>query len=164
MVAKHSGLSPDSNIPASFASRRHSLLSFAVAVALGLPVMAYGQQTPPDDPVSKAAESESELEEIVVTGIRAGIQQAIQVKADLGSIAETISAEDIGKLPDTSIADSISRMPGLTTQRAAGRANFISIRGTDPGLSTGRPPWPTCWATCGRAASPTGRAWPGSAT
>ena len=137
MVAKHSGLRPDSNISASFASRRHSLLSFAVAVALGVPGVGYAQQTPPNDPVSKTAEAESELEEIVVTGIRAGIQQAIQVKSELGSIAETISAEDIGKLPDTSIADSISRMPGLTTQRAAGRANFISIRGTDPGLSTG---------------------------
>ena len=137
MVAKHSGLRPDSDIPASPASRRHSLLSFAVAVALGVPGVGYAQQTPPNDPVSKTAEAEPELEEIVVTGIRAGIQQAIQVKSELGSIAETISAEDIGKLPDTSIADAISRMPGLTTQRAAGRANFISIRGTDPALSTG---------------------------
>ena len=51
------------------------------------------------------------LQEVVVTGIRRGIEDAIKVKEDSGSIVEAISAEDIGKLPDTSIAESISRLP-----------------------------------------------------
>ncbi len=76
------------------------------------------------------------LEEVVVTGIRHGIEDAIAVKRDSGSIVEAISAEDIGKLPDTSIADSLSRLPGLTSQRAEGRASAISLRGTDPGFTT----------------------------
>ncbi len=76
------------------------------------------------------------LEEVVVTGIRHGIQEAIEVKRDSGSIVEAVSAEDIGKLPDTSIAESISRLPGLTSQRAEGRASAISLRGTDPGFTT----------------------------
>lgn|GEM_PF-1817665 len=59
--------------------------------------------------------SDSELEAIVVTGIKAAIQSAIQVKRESGSIVEAVSAEDIGKLPDTSIAESISRLPGLTS-------------------------------------------------
>ena len=49
---------------------------------------------------------------VVVTGIRHGIEDAIEIKRDSGSIVEAISAEDIGKLPDTSIAESISRLPG----------------------------------------------------
>jgi iron complex outermembrane recepter protein len=91
---------------------RRSALSLAVAVALGLPGAVLAQDAPA-----------AELEEIVVTGIRAGITQAIEVKADAGSIVEAISAEDIGKLPDTSIAESISRLPGITSQRAEGRAS-----------------------------------------
>ena len=106
---------------------RRSALSLAVAVALGLPGAVLAQDAPAAD---------AELEEIVVTGIRAGIKQAIEVKADSGSIVEAISAEDIGKLPDTSIAESISRLPGITSQRAEGRASAISLRGTDPGFTT----------------------------
>ena len=76
------------------------------------------------------------LETVVVTGIRAGIEEAIELKRASSSIVEAISAEDLGKLPDTSIADSISRLPGLTSQRAEGRASAISLRGTDPGFTT----------------------------
>jgi TonB-dependent receptor len=85
--------------------------------------------------VTMAAEGDN-IEEVVVTGIRHGIEDAIEIKRDNGSIVEAISAEDIGKLPDTSIADSISRLPGLTSQRAEGRASAISLRGTDPGFTT----------------------------
>jgi iron complex outermembrane receptor protein len=76
------------------------------------------------------------LQEVVVTGIRRGIEDAIKLKENSGSIVEAISAEDIGKLPDTSIAESIARLPGLTSQRAEGRASAISLRGTDPGFTT----------------------------
>jgi len=75
------------------------------------------------------------LQEVVVTGIRRGIQDAIETKKDSGSIVEAVSAEDIGKLPDISIADSLSRLPGVTAQRAAGRASAISVRGTDPAFT-----------------------------
>ena len=138
-VAKHpqtgSRRTHDSLISHLYPSRR-SALSLAIAVALGLPGVAMAQQEEVPQESAKAAE-EAQLEEVVVTGIRAGIQDAIQVKADLQSISEVISAEDIGKLPDTSIADAISRMPGITTQRAEGRASAISLRGTDPGFTTG---------------------------
>src|SRR5687767_15787193 len=76
------------------------------------------------------------IETVLVTGIRAGIEDAIELKQESMSIVEAISAEDIGKLPDTSIAESISRLPGLTSQRAEGRASAISLRGTDPGFTT----------------------------
>jgi iron complex outermembrane recepter protein len=69
------------------------------------------------------------LEEITVTGIRAGIATAISMKEQSNDIIEAISAEDLGKLPDLSIADSLARLPGLAAQRTDGRSNFISIRG-----------------------------------
>ncbi len=106
---------------------RRTALSLAIAVALGMPGIVHAQAAPA---------AEGELEEIVVTGIRAGIQSAIATKQEAMSIVESISAEDIGKLPDTSIAESISRLPGLTSQRAEGRASAISLRGTDPGFTS----------------------------
>jgi TonB-dependent receptor len=107
--------------------RRRTALSLAIAVALGMPGALLAQETPA---------AEEELEEVVVTGIRAAVISAIEVKQDAMSIVEAISAEDLGKLPDTSIAESISRLPGLTSQRAEGRASAISLRGTDPGFTT----------------------------
>jgi iron complex outermembrane receptor protein len=73
---------------------------------------------------------------ITVTGIRRGIESAINVKKNSDSIVEAISAEDIGKLPDSSIAESIARLPGLTAQRVAGRASGINIRGMSADFST----------------------------
>ena len=85
--------------------------------------------------VASTTQGAETLEEVVVTGVRHAIQEAVEVKRDSGSIVEAISAEDIGKLPDISIADSLSRLPGVTAQRAAGRASAISVRGTDPAFT-----------------------------
>jgi iron complex outermembrane receptor protein len=83
-----------------------------------------------------AAPSPDTVEEITVTGIRAGIENAIAMKKTSSSIVEAVSAEDIGKLPDTSIAESLARLPGLTAQRLDGRAQSISIRGLGPDYNT----------------------------
>ncbi|WP_250623168.1 TonB-dependent receptor [Pinirhizobacter soli] len=80
----------------------------------------------------KSEDSVSQLDAVIVTGIQASIQSSQRAKENSNSIIEAISAEDIGKLPDSSIAESLSRLPGLATQRVAGRADMISIRGTSP--------------------------------
>jgi len=86
---------------------------------------------------SELAMAQQATQEVVVTGIRRGIESAISVKKNADSIVEAISAEDIGKLPDTSIAESIARLPGLAAQRSAGgRASQISLRGMAPDFST----------------------------
>jgi iron complex outermembrane recepter protein len=76
---------------------------------------------------------------VVVTGIRKGIEDAINVKRNADTIVEAISAEDIGKLPDASVAESISRLPGIATQRSSvtGRAQDISVRGLSPDFNGG---------------------------
>ena len=111
-----------------FKGLSRNLLRMAIAAALPTVAAApaFAQQAPPPQ----------QLEGVTVTGIRVGIENAIETKRQSTSIVEAISAEDIGKLPDTSIAESISRLPGLTSQRAEGRASAISLRGTDPGFTT----------------------------
>jgi iron complex outermembrane receptor protein len=107
---------------------KNYLMSFASVSALAFAATpAIAQDTATDD---------DELEEIVVTGIRASIMSSVERKRSSSSIVEAISAEDIGKLPDASIAEAIARLPGLAAQRLDGRANVISIRGLAPDFTT----------------------------
>ena len=94
---------------------------------------AQARQTDAQDADSGSATT---LDRVTVTGIRAGIERAIETKQSSTSIVEAISSEDIGKLPDVSIADSIARLPGLTAQRFGGRPQEINIRGFAGDFST----------------------------
>lgn len=81
-----------------------------------------------------AAQAQQATDTVVVTGIRASIENAIATKKNADGIVEAVSAEDIGKLPDATVAESISRLPGVTAQRnkSTGRAQSISVRGMSP--------------------------------
>jgi TonB-dependent receptor len=72
-----------------------------------------------------------ELNEIVVTGIRASLQKSLDVKRDSLGIVDAISAEDIGKFPDSNLATAMERIPGVTVSRQS-----VSLTGTG-GTSSG---------------------------
>ncbi len=116
-------------------NRKRSALSIALAVAL-TPLLASAQSTTTSSTVPPAGTAATDLDTVQVTGIRRGIENAIQIKQDATSVVEVISAEDIGKLPDVSIAESLARLPGLAAQRVAGRAQVISVRGLSPDFAT----------------------------
>ncbi|GAA0645520.1 TonB-dependent receptor [Brevundimonas lenta] len=86
--------------------------------------------------VAQEAEEPTQIDEIVVTGIRSSIESSIASKRENSSIVEVVTAEDIGKLPDVSIAESLARLPGVTAQRLDGRGQVISIRGLSPDFTT----------------------------
>ena len=111
-----------------------SMSAFAVALVAS-PVLAQEQNTG-DDANATTTNVDDEENVIVVSGIRAAIDNSVAQKRENTSIVEVVSAEDIGKLPDQSIAESLSRLPGLATQRLDGRANVVSIRGLAPDFTT----------------------------
>jgi iron complex outermembrane receptor protein len=118
---------------------KRNLLSVALASAtLMLAAQAQAQDAGAQEEEAVAASDQdaTELDRVVVTGIRRGIEDSIDTKQAEDTIVEAISAEDIGKLPDTSIADSIARLPGLTAQRFGGRPQEINIRGFAGDFST----------------------------
>jgi iron complex outermembrane receptor protein len=102
------------------------------ALLVGAAGTAFAQDTPPAPPPAQPADASDRPDDIVVTGIRASIANALRTKRESLSIVESISAEDIGKLPNVSIADSLAQLPGLSVQRVAGRGQIISIRGFGP--------------------------------
>ena len=58
-----------------------------------------------------ANSTDTDLNEIVVTGIRASLQKSLDIKRDSGGIVDAISAEDIGKFPDSNLATAMERFP-----------------------------------------------------
>ena len=129
---KNSSKKPSATAPESM----FRLNPVAAGAAMMLVAMGAAQaQTGPSTQPAAADASQT----ITVTGIRRGIENAINVKKNADSIVEAISAEDIGKLPDVSVAEAISRLPGLSTQRdkQTGRAASISVRGLAPDFATG---------------------------
>ncbi len=98
-----------------------AILSLAVAAATsGSGVVLAQEQT---------NQASSDVEEVMVTGIRASLMRAQSMKMENTSISEALAAEDIGKLPDSSIAESLARLPGLAGERKGGRVSGISVRG-----------------------------------
>lgn len=75
-------------------------------------------------------------DEVVVTGVRAAQERAINIKRNSAAVVDSISAEDIGKLPDTTISDSLQRVTGVQINRSAGQGGIISIRGSGEVLTT----------------------------
>jgi len=67
--------------------------------------------------------------DIVVTGVRASLQSAQNIKRNSAQIVDSIVAEDIGKLPDRNIAEALQRISGIQIQRNYGEGSSVAIRG-----------------------------------
>ena len=99
------------------------------------------------------AAASSELQEVVITGIRASLEKSMEVKKNAAGVVDAISAEDIGKFPDSNLAAAIQRVPGVSVSRGTssmggvptttGDATEITVRGFGPSfnqtLFDGRP-------------------------
>ncbi|WP_332773618.1 TonB-dependent receptor [Phenylobacterium sp.] len=93
----------------------------------GASVTALSLATP-----AAAQDATSEVEEVVVTGFRGSLQQALNLKRDSSVAADTILAEDIGKFPDLNLSESIQRISGVALARDAGEGRQITVRGLSP--------------------------------
>lgn len=120
---------------------------------LGLSGFALGSMTigstllaaePADAPAntSSSANNAQELQEVVVTGIRASLQRSMDIKMQAVGVVDAVSAEDIGQFPDASIGEALARIPGVTVNRgsingsagagaptATGNVTGVTVRG-----------------------------------
>jgi iron complex outermembrane receptor protein len=123
----------------------------ALALSIATPAGAKGNKAPESDSATVAAAAAAQTTQpagtndqkdaIVVTGLRASIQQSLTDKKRSDIVSEVITAQDIGKFPDKNVADSLGRLTGVNvvtgTANAGGFAENqnISVRGTDPSLN-----------------------------
>ncbi len=102
------------------------LITAAVSAVLS-PGLALAQT----DQNSPAVE---EVDEVVVTGIRAGLRSSLDAKKNAAQIVDAISAEDIGDFPDKNLGEALQRVTGVQITRSDGEGRNVSVRGAEPNL------------------------------
>ena len=110
------------------------LFTSVAVVALGLSSVAHAQNaaTPP-----LAAPDNTTTQDIIVTGLRASLSNAANLKRGSDQIQDSIVAEDIGKLPDTNIAETLQRIPGVQISRnTRGEGNTYVVHGLKQVMTT----------------------------
>ena len=125
---------------ASVAPRRRLFVlgtasALAVSVSLASPALAQdadedADQEQPADSDEVAAEPVAG--EIIVSGFRASLSSAQNIKRDSDTFVDAVTAEDIGALPDRSVAETLQRIPGITIGRfeKASDPDRFSVEGT----------------------------------
>jgi|PlaIllAssembly_1097288.scaffolds.fasta_scaffold01757_3 TonB-dependent receptor len=105
-------------------------LAQAIALALGVATLtpAFAQGTDAQGTEEPAAE----LEEIVVTGIRASLISAMDIRRESSGVVDAITAEEMGKFPDQNLAEALQRIPGVSIDRFNGEGSRITVRGMGP--------------------------------
>ncbi|WP_313459654.1 TonB-dependent receptor [Stenotrophomonas sp.] len=99
-----------------------TLLALSIGLALGGTALAQEQ----------TGTAATELDTVTVTGYRASVEKALDIKRSESGVVDAIVAEDIGKFPDLNLAESLQRVPGVVITREAGEGRNISVRGLGP--------------------------------
>ena len=112
---------------------KQSKVAVAVAAILASAMrisQAEAQEAPADrsTPAARSA-AEEDLEEVVVTGLRASLQASMDIKRDAIGIVDAITAEDIGKFPDANLSESLQRITGISINRRNGEGAQVTARG-----------------------------------
>ncbi len=123
------------------------LLLYAPLVAHAGPVSSTPAAQDQGQPAAKAAKKKrakadakevKNLQAVVVTGIRASVEQAQDVKRYADTFVDSVSATDIGALPDRSVTDTLARIPGVTIdhflsqgdpEHFSAEGNGVQVRG-----------------------------------
>jgi iron complex outermembrane recepter protein len=105
--------------------------SIASVLALSAASLATAQEQ------SNQNQAGEELSEVVVTGYRASLQGALEVKRNSDLVVDAISGGDIGALPDVTIAETLVRLPGVNGTRDRGNQSQAALRGLGPRLVLG---------------------------
>jgi iron complex outermembrane recepter protein len=107
-------------------------LDVAVRTTLGLASLAIGSAAFAQQAQQDQEAVQGEVEEIVVTGFRESLSQALDVKREQVGAVDAIVAEDIADFPDLNLAESLQRIPGVSIARDAGEGRQITVRGLSP--------------------------------
>ncbi len=88
-----------------------------------------GAVAPSGDAAQPGNAQPADSQEVVVTGIRASLRSAEQIKRNAPQIVDSVVAEDIGKLPDRNVADALQRITGIQVNKQYGEGSSVAIRG-----------------------------------
>ena len=119
-MSKHHTRGLSARLSARADNRQFRRSTLALSVALLLAAPAYAQEQAQAQ-ASTEGEKVTELDQVVVSGIRGSIYRAQDIKRDADTFVDSVTAQDIGALPDRSVTETLSRIPGVTIDR------FLSV-------------------------------------
>lgn len=108
-----------------YQKRKLSSAIFAITAAMSAAQYASAQEA-----------SGSDVDEVIVEGIRGSLMRSQDIKRDGSGVVDAISSEDIGKFPDQNLAESLQRITGVSIDRAGGEGQLITVRGFGPDFNT----------------------------
>lgn len=85
-----------------------------------------------DSQPSTQQPDEQQGDAIVVTGIRASLEESMDIKRYSQGVVDAISAEDMGDFPDTNLAEALQRITGVSIDRSIGEGSKVTVRGFGP--------------------------------
>jgi iron complex outermembrane receptor protein len=106
--------------------------SGAMLMALAMAGAAAAQEAP------ATATEDTAVEEVVVTGYRASLANALDIKRRENDLVDVIKAQDIADFPDLNLAESLQRVPGVSIDRDGGEGRSITVRGLGPDFTVVR--------------------------
>ncbi|MES2824086.1 MAG: TonB-dependent receptor [Pseudomonadota bacterium] len=114
--------------PRNNQNETHTRIKFKKSM-LAMCIMAVGAPSFAQAPAAAPSEN---IEEIVITGQRANLQSAQEIKKNASTFVDSISSEDIGSLPDRSVLEAMSRIPGVSIERfaAANDPDHFGVEGS----------------------------------
>ena len=91
----------------------------SLALCMTMATPAWAQDAGASDSPEVEADMDADAEEnvIVVSGFKASLQSAQNIKRDANTFVDVITAEDIGALADRSVAEALQRVPGVNISR-----------------------------------------------
>ncbi|WP_162238771.1 TonB-dependent receptor [Brevundimonas sp. Leaf363] len=98
--------------------------ALALLTALSVPALAHAQDA-----------DTAQVDDVIVTGVRASLDAAMDIKRNSSGVVDAISAEDIGKFPDTNLAESLQRVSGVSINRVNGEGSEVTVRGFGGGFN-----------------------------
>src|SRR6187402_3292437 len=110
--------------------RSKNLHEFALLGCVGAAAIFSTSVSAQNADASVPAKDSEDIEEVVVTGFRASLQNSVGAKRENIAFTDSIYAEDIGKFPDLNLAESLQRIPGVQIARDfTGEGTSVAVRG-----------------------------------
>jgi outer membrane receptor for ferrienterochelin and colicin len=110
---------------------RPSGVSAAVFICGVLPLLGLSPLAQSQESKSATAPADdSQLQTVVITGIRASLGKSLEIKQDADIVLDSINALELGRFPDDDVADSLRHITGVSlTRTTGGEGQYVTIRG-----------------------------------
>ncbi|MDR0333279.1 MAG: TonB-dependent receptor [Dysgonamonadaceae bacterium] len=76
------------------------------------------------------SENTALLGEVVITGVVAGQQRALNQQRTASNMMQVVSSDEMGRFPDRNVAEALQRLSGVTITRSRGEGSGAQLRGT----------------------------------